>query len=280
MKIAALGDIHSNHIALEACCEWIEKNNIDGIAFLGDYVSDCPYPQKTMSLLRKLDSEYPCYFVRGNREDYMLAHRYRLTEEWEYNSQSGSLLYTFENLTGEDMRFFEAMPVGMEIKLDGYPVFSICHGSMQDNRRLFFGESEDTYSVIDELTTSLTLCGHCHIPYSVTRNGKTIINGGTVGIPCNGQTDAQFLVLQSDGGEWTASQISVPYDRQRVIEEFHESGLDKKADVWARSIIAMLKTGRHYNDECVRLVRKMCAERQADFSDEELWQEAASVLGI
>ena len=118
MRIAAMGDIHSNHIALEACMRWVYQNDIDGIAFLGDYVSDCPYPQKTMQILRNIPPAYKTWFVRGNREDYMLEHRRNLTEGWDYNSQSGSLLYTFENLTGGDLRFFEDMPIGMEIKLD------------------------------------------------------------------------------------------------------------------------------------------------------------------
>ena len=58
MRIAAMGDIHSNHIALEACMRWVYQNDIDGIAFLGDYVSDCPYPQKTMQSARRIISRF------------------------------------------------------------------------------------------------------------------------------------------------------------------------------------------------------------------------------
>ena len=45
MLIAAFGDIHSNHFALEACLDVVERMGIDGIVFLGDYVSDCPCPE-------------------------------------------------------------------------------------------------------------------------------------------------------------------------------------------------------------------------------------------
>lgn len=280
MKIAVLSDIHSNHIALEACMDWIYGHDIDGIAFLGDYVSDCPYPQKTMRILKNIPQEYAAWFVRGNREDYMLDHRRALTEEWSYNSQSGSLLYTYENLTGDDLRFFEGMPIGMEIKLDGYPPFSICHGSMQNNRRLFFGDSPETREVMDEMTTSLLLCGHCHMPYIYTHGSKTIVNVGTVGNPVNGQTSAQFAVVQSDGGEWTPQAVTVPFDTEAVVAEFHESGLFDKANVWSRAYIAALREGRNYNDECVKLVNRMCEERGLPFDCEELWQEAAEILGI
>ncbi len=280
MRIAAMGDIHSNHIALEACMRWVYQNDIDGIAFLGDYVSDCPYPQKTMQILRNIPPAYKTWFVRGNREDYMLEHRRNLTEGWEYNSQSGSLLYTFENLTGGDLRFLEDMPIGMEIKLDGYPPLSICHGSMQNARELFCGDSPKTREVMDEMTTELLICAHCHRPYEFTRGRKTIVNGGTVGIPCNGQTAAQFILAESAGGGWKTQLISVPYDNEAVVAEFYESGLIDLANVWSRTIIAMLKTGRHYNKECLQLIRRLCEERGEDFGCEEIWREAAETLVI
>lgn len=280
MRIAVLSDIHSNHLALEACMDIIHKSDVDGIAFLGDYVSDCPYPQKTMRIIRNVPPEYKTWFVRGNREDYMLGHRRALAEEWSYNSQSGSLLYTYENLTGGDLRFFEDMPIGMEVKIDGYPPFSICHGSMQNSRELFVGDCPVTHSVMDEMTTSLLVCGHCHRPYVFTRGAKTILNAGTVGNPINGQTAAQFVMLESDGGEWKYKTVSAPFDTEAEIAEFYESGLIEKANVWSRACIAAMREGRNYNSECVQLVRRMCEERGLPFNCEELWQEAAEILGI
>lgn len=60
MRIAAFGDIHSNHIALKACMDAAERGGVDGVVFLGDYVSDCACPQKTLSLLREIGSSYRC----------------------------------------------------------------------------------------------------------------------------------------------------------------------------------------------------------------------------
>ena len=51
MKLAVIGDIHSNHIALETCIEHALARNVDEFLFLGDYVSDCPYPQRTMKII-------------------------------------------------------------------------------------------------------------------------------------------------------------------------------------------------------------------------------------
>lgn len=109
-KIAVIGDIHSNYVGLERCIEHALKQNPDEFLFLGDYISDCPYPQKTMKIVYEMDRDYKCRFIRGNREDYMLNHRKNSGERWTYSSASGSLLYTYENLTERDFQFFEALP--------------------------------------------------------------------------------------------------------------------------------------------------------------------------
>lgn len=281
MRIAALGDIHSNHIALEACMDWIHTNRIDGIAFLGDYVSGCPYPQKTMHIIRNIPQNYMTWFVRGNREDYMLRHTHRLNKEWSYCSQSGSLLYTYENLSAEDLRFFESMPIGIEIKLDGYEPFSICHGSMQDNNLQFCGDSPETRKAMSQSATRLTVCGHCHIPYEYSISGKTIVNAGSVGNPQDQQLAATLILLTAGEGEnWQHELIHISFDIERAVAEFYESGLIDKANVWSRAYIAAMREGSNYNFECVKLVSKMCGERNLPFDCEELWQEAAEQLGI
>lgn len=281
MKIAVLGDIHSNHIALEACMDRIAAEHADGIAFLGDYVSDCPYPQKTMRILRNIPDNYMTWFVRGNREDYMLNHMHSLTDGWHYCSQSGSLLYTFENLTGSDLRFFESMPIGMEVKLDRYEPFSICHASMQSNSELFCGDTPETRRVMDEMTTRLLVCGHCHIFYELTVGGKTLVNAGSVGNPLHEGHDATIVMLTAEEGEqWSHELIRVPFDTEAVVGEFERSGLLEKANVWSRAYIAALRTGRNYNIEAVRYVAKESRRRKLPFDDESLWQEAAEKLGI
>ena len=280
MRIAVLGDIHSNHVALEACMRLIEDNDIDGIAFLGDYVSDCPYPSKTMRILRNIPDWYKTWFIRGNREDYLLAHRYS-DDGWHYCSQSGSLLYTFEELTSSDLRFFEDMPIGMEVLETGLPPFSICHASMQDNRLLFDHQSPLIDEIMEQQATELMICGHYHVPYIYKTKHKRIINAGSAGMNSTGRPgEASMLIISSEGEKWQAEHMSVPYDVDRVIKEFKTSGMLEKANVWSRASIALLKTGIDYNYKCVMLVQKLIKESGAHFDDEATWQKAAEMLGI
>jgi hypothetical protein len=74
MQIAMMSDIHSNHTALTACLNHALALGADQFLFLGDTVSDCAYPEKTLSLLHELSAQFPCRFIAGNREEYMLHH--------------------------------------------------------------------------------------------------------------------------------------------------------------------------------------------------------------
>ena len=65
MKIIVISDIHSNYAAFESAFDTIEEINPDGIIFLGDYVTDFPYPQRTMELLYKCQCKYKGWFIKA-----------------------------------------------------------------------------------------------------------------------------------------------------------------------------------------------------------------------
>ena len=51
MKIAILSDIHGNYIALQKCLDHALSQKVDSYIFLGDYLGEFPYPQKTLEIL-------------------------------------------------------------------------------------------------------------------------------------------------------------------------------------------------------------------------------------
>lgn len=58
MKIAVLSDIHGNYIAFRKCIDYALSNGIDTFLFLGDYVGELAYPQKTMEIIYSLKERY------------------------------------------------------------------------------------------------------------------------------------------------------------------------------------------------------------------------------
>ena len=92
MKLAVISDIHGNYKAFEAFLAYIEDKEVDAILCLGDYVTDSPYPQRTMELLFQMMEKYTCYMVRGNREQYLIDNYYH-PQGWKlYSSANGCSL--------------------------------------------------------------------------------------------------------------------------------------------------------------------------------------------
>ena len=282
MRIAAFGDIHSNHIALEACLDKLEQIGADGIVFLGDYVSDCACPQKTMELLRKAAEKYRCWFIRGNREEYMIDHADG-KNVWENNSQSGSVLYTYENLTAEDIDWFRSLPISMKVEMEGAPAFEICHGGHSRSRLMLLPGREEFDEELALMETDLMLCAHTHKSFIGEKNGKTIVNGGCVGLPGldgEGYTGATFAVIDLIEGKWVPQLMRADYDTEAVIREFHESGFMERGHVWAKTVTKTLRTGEYYTLKCIDLVNQYVKETGLPFETEEHWQWAAMALNL
>lgn len=70
MKVAVLADVHSNLLALNQILDDAFKNGIDKIIFLGDYITDGPFNNEVLNIIRKKGD----YVVQGNRERYIINY--------------------------------------------------------------------------------------------------------------------------------------------------------------------------------------------------------------
>ena len=223
MNIAVISDIHGNHIALEQSVRYAMSRNADTFIFLGDYLGEMAYPQKTMQFLYQLDRNYECYFIKGNREDYWLTHRNDQKDSWQdFHSTTGSLLYTYTHLTERDFSFFEKLSYAKKISFEGMPDLMICHGSPDRVNEKMLPGVKRTYELMDTCEASVILCGHTHEQEKIIHNGKCVLNPGSVGVPLNSGGKAQFLILHGNNGIWIEEFISFDYDVESVVRELHE----------------------------------------------------------
>ena len=284
LNLAVIGDIHSNHAALEACIRHALERNVDEFLFIGDYISDCPYPQKTMQIIYEMKERYICHFIRGNREDYMLNHRKNPEERWTYSSASGSLRYTYENLTDRDFDFLESMDIKGVYQKEGYPAFRYCHGSLTRSNELLLPDNENTEKMMDNLDVDLLIAGHTHIQDSRMYGYKKLIHPGSVGIPWYHDGKTQYAILHGTNDGWKEEFFQLSYDVETIIKEFEISGLAGKAHYWSKLNIHALKTGDDHTTPCLQLAMKLCKEAEGDVTwpdiDEKYWKEAAEHFGI
>lgn len=233
MEIAVLADIHSNYVALERCMCYAEKRGIRRFLFLGDYIGEFAYPERTMELLRRYNREYDCTFIRGNKEDYWLDYRNNGEQGWlEYNSTTGALYYAYHHLGRKDLQFFDSLPVARKLQYGEMPTLIACHGSPTRVRGNMLPGNTETKKTLEASEVDLILYAHTHIQGKTVHRGKMALNPGAVGVPLKADGKTQFMILHGEQGHWQEEFISLEYDRERVIRELYSSGLMERAPYW------------------------------------------------
>ena len=259
-RIALFSDVHSNFKALEAFLEYIREHPVDGIISLGDYVTDGPYPERTLALLHGMQEQYPCYMIRGNREDYILDNVGN-KEGWKPSSGNGTLYYTYQHITEADRAFFTSLPTEREVKIGNCPALYICHGTPGRVRGNVTEEEGLREKVMEELAYPYLLGGHSHHQEIYRQQGKTYINPGSLGLAMDGVgRRAQFAILTGDEKGWEAELLSISYDVEGYLRSFTESGVDEMGMTLNKAIKKSLVTGVNYFLWCILAMEKTAAE--------------------
>ncbi len=276
-KIAVLTDIHGNYHALCACLQDAKARGCTEFFFLGDYVGEFAYPQKTMELLYRLKEEYPCTFIRGNKEDYWIRQKKNPAPWKDYDSTTGSLCYTYARLTDRDMDFFEALPIYRVIERVGCEPITLCHASTVCNNRKLLPKDPESEQAIEQCPTKLLLCGHSHERKTFSHAGITVYDIGAVGVPVGSDGRTQYAVLTYEGG-WRVSPIDLPYDREATVRDLEKEQLDQHAPAWCAITKHLIYEGQHMHATVLQEAMRQCRERTGDciWPDipEEDWQSA------
>lgn len=276
MKLAVFSDIHGNYVALEKCIDYVLNKGVEGFIFLGDYLGELAYPQKTMEIVYSIQDKYPCWFIKGNKEDYWLNYN----PAWKDNdSTTGALYYTYHNLTDKDMKFYAQLSHEEELSLEGLPKIRLCHGSPNRvNEKMKLGDKR-TLSMMDNIQEDYVLCGHTHIQGTMQHNNKVLWNAGSVGMSLQGNAKAHFLILQSTPEHtWECEMISLDYDVEKVIDDLHTSGLFEHAPSWSTVSVEVLRNGEISHGDVLGTAMELCREKtgQCNWPEvpEEYWKLA------
>lgn len=301
VTVAMLADIHGNYLALQACLEYAKARRAEKYLFLGDYITDFPYPQRTLEQLYEMDRAFDCRFVRGNREEYMIAYRENGGKQedgtpWRDCSAQGALLYCYENLTDRDIDWFENLPVSGAWEIEGAPPIAYCHGSPASTR----ASMARTPAVLEEMAAvpeKFLVTGHTHRTRDLWYRGTRIVCAGSVGNaigatcqpgkPAENECakSAQMVLLHLEREGWRPEFVRVPYDWQGAVKTLESAGLHRRAPVWA----AMLRHTARTGEDACGMVPRCAAELYARETGkavgwpqvpEEYWRRAAEIFGV
>ena len=280
MRIALISDIHGNYKAYEACMEYLDRNPVDLFYFLGDYITDCPYPQKLLTMFYDTLKNNRCYYVRGNREEYILENA-KEDKGWQISSGTGTLLYTAKHLKKEDLAFFEGCDRVRRVKEPDFPSTTLCHGTVEDIRGNLGEHPELLTEALAQAETDYLLGGHSHKQEIRKGTGGIYINPGSLGIAIDGVGKrAQFAILEVEKKQYRTELLSIPYDYDGLMRDFGESGIEAYGKVQVKSVKKTLCTGINYFFECVKLATRLSGGMNTSRIPEKIWEQAAKELSI
>lgn len=279
MRVAVISDIHGNYKAFEAFLAYIEEHPVDAIIGLGDYVTDSPYPQRTLEMLYGMMEKYPCYLIRGNREEYLLDND-KESQGWHKCSPNGALYYTSLHVTRKDLDFFESLPSAKRLQLGACPELMICHGAPEEVRGNFEFELELKDKVMRELPTKYLLGGHSHHQEATEMYGNLYINPGSLGLAIdNIGGRAEFVIIEGDEKGWKPRLLSIPYDLEGFLQDFTESGLDEYGMILTRAVKKTLRTGKNYFYYSVCEACTISGKPLPE-TTEDVWEQVAGILEL
>lgn len=181
MRVAILGDIHGNLVALDAALTDIDSSNVEQVVCLGDVCESGPYPAECLH--RLLERDIP--IVMGNTDERMVHPRNRDAEDEKTRILDAIEAWNVTQLNDDDLdaiaNFLPTVEVdlGQGMSLLGY------HGSPKGNRDLIKATSRWSHlaDMFEGCDQQVLIGGHVHEQFVRPFRHQTIINTGSIGAP-------------------------------------------------------------------------------------------------
>lgn len=223
MKMAFISDIHGNAVALESVLRDIETKQVDKVYVLGDLCYRGPEPKRSLELIQSLNTEV----IKGNADEWVI----RGVEKGEVPEQALAMMneerdWTVSNLSEEDIAYLADLPAEISLEVSGTKINAF-HATPESLFEVVLpGEEDQTIQtkLMSGSAADIYVYAHIHKPYIRYLNGKTVINIGSVGLPFDGINKSSYAVVEIKGDRVSTSIERVPFDVEKVIEQYEQSG--------------------------------------------------------
>lgn len=271
MRLAVLSDIHGNLPALKRCFELIDKTKVDGLVFVGDYISDIPYSKEVLKFIKFKSKQYKTWIVSGNREEYILGYHVSPTKNWTLASNKAAVLVAYNSLDEDDINYLRMMKKYEVIDIPGTDKIYVTH-KFRDIK----------YN--DDFEYRYVIFGHEHNQLYFSQKGIRFFNPGSVGLPADGFWGASLLFLDYKNKQWNPYFCHLEYNVSEAIDKIDCSLINHENVRWGNMLIKTLKTGDNYTgmyvDEVKRLAKMRGLSTILEEMPSDIWSEARINLGL
>jgi predicted phosphodiesterase len=233
VRYLVISDIHANLQAYETVMAAAVPLGYDRVLVLGDLVGYGADPNAIVEKVRALGAHA---LIRGNHDK--VGSGIESPEGFNIVARS-AITWTYDTLTDDNRAWLAALPKG-PVQVD--ELVEICHGTPYDEDAYVFDDL-DALRAMHSSRRPLCLFGHTHVQvgYSLvgsqfdvdtnamerplttswTRDGRYLVNPGSVGQPRDGDARAAFAIVSIEPREVTIYRVPYPVAeaQARIIEE-------------------------------------------------------------
>lgn len=261
IKIAIFADIHSNYLVFKKALEDAKSKNVDLFLFLGDYITDGFGDNKILDTIRNLKM----YAIIGNREQSIIDYDRNKYKEWHKYDQYNSMLYSYNNLSTQNLEYIKTLEMYKIIELEGK---KICMSHSKPNNLRGY-VIENSYDEFDELIknydSDIFLFGHEHRSFCTKYKDKYFINPGSIGIPANG-LPYSYGILEIDK-KIKYEKIGIDYSYEEIELHYKNSEYYKVATLWCELLLKVMKDGYDYTYYFIEKIKEIAKDRNIDVSE-------------
>lgn len=263
MRIAIFADIHGNLPAFEAVLRHVRQQAPDLVIIAGDIVIGAPDSVACWQLAQSLG----CPIVRGNHERYLA---YVGTAEGDpvwLSDQYKPVQWAAAQFTTAERAAVAALPLTLVLPIA--PDLLVVHATARSDRENLppAKADADIAAMFPTVQERWIVRGHDHIARTHLWRDKQIITVGSVGLPIDGSTAAQYLLLDAMPHGWQAHHQAVDYDLNLTLQRFAATSYVAETGVMGRLFLREVVTAAPHFVPFLRLYQQWTKEAPLSLGD-------------
>jgi predicted phosphodiesterase len=255
MRIAILADIHGNLPAFEAVLQHARQQTPDLLIIAGDIVIGAPDSVACWQLAQSL----VCPIVRGNHERYLAYIGTAQGDPAWLTEQYKPVQWAAAQFTAAERAAVAALP--LTLALPNAPDMLVVHASARSDRENLPPSKPDAdIAAMFPVQERWIVRGHDHIARNQPWRDKQIITVGSVGLLMDGNTAAQYLLLDATSQGWAVQHQAVDYDLNSTLERFAATRYVEETGVMGRLFLREAVTATPHFVPFLRLYQQWTQE--------------------